>query len=164
MAGKTAITLTVRIDGVQDTLKAFRQLPKEASAELRDASQRIAVVVAAAAKSNAQHEGPQARLVARTIKVLRDRVPVIVAGGTMKLGRNNAPAWGLVFGAEFGQNARSGWYAAMKYDGSIGRQWHPHRGRQGYFLFPTVESRAAQISREWNAAADGIQRAFGGDR
>lgn len=162
MAGKTAFTVNVHIDGVRETLDAFRKLPKDANAELRVASIRLAEVVAAKAHTAAVVEGGVAALMAPTVKAVRDRVPVVQAGGTRRVGRNRVPAWQVLFVGEFGMNGRSGWYAAGRFAGSPTPQHKPHRGTAGYWFFPTVEASAPQISREWNAAADRIIDAFGG--
>ncbi|EHR62630.1 hypothetical protein [Saccharomonospora cyanea] len=159
---KTALTLNLAIDNVKPTLAAFRKLPKEANNQLRERSKALAELVATRIKAAGLAEGKQAALVARTVKARRDRVPVVQAGGTKKLGRHQAPAYSLLFGSEFGMNQRTGWYAAARYQRSIGYQYHPHTGRQGAWFFPTAEAQQPMINREWNAAADEILRAFAG--
>lgn len=163
---KSSLTVKVQIEGVRETLAAFRELPKDASKELRDASQKLAKVIAAKAKVDAvAHGGPQGKLLAPTIKAARDRVPVVTVGGARKVGRNRAPAYGVLFGSVFGFYGRSGWYGAAKFHGGRGRQYRPHRGQDAYWFFPLVESEAPEISRAWNQAADDIVRKFsaGGD-
>lgn len=160
--GKTTLTVDVNIDGVRETLAAFRALPKDANNELRTASLRLAELLAVKAKIAAIADSPLAALMAPTIKAVRDRVPVIQAGGTRRVGRNKAPASALLFVGEFGMNARSGWYARDRYALSMGYQHRPHGGKTGYWFFPMVEANAAMISREWNAAADQVLAAFGG--
>src|SRR4051794_15184981 len=105
---KTALVVKVRIDGVREILRAFSVLPKDASNELRDASLKLAQELAARARADgAANGGPQGRLVAQTVKARRDRVPVVEAGGTRKLGSRRAPAYGLTFASVFGMNQRS---------------------------------------------------------
>lgn len=147
---KSGLTIVVEIDGVRETLAAFRELPKQASDQLRTAAGELAAdlvpEVVAAARSD---RSPQAALVASTVKVRRDRVPVLVAGGTKRLGVNRAPAYKLLFGAEFG---------SVRY-----RQFHKgHQGKQGSWFFPVVENEAGRISAAWNEAADAIIREFSG--
>lgn len=161
MAAKTSMTVKVHIDGVRETLAAFRQLPKDANDELRNAAMIIALSLAGRARTAAMADSPQAALMAPTVTARRDRVPVVQAGGSQRVGRHGAPAWRILFASEFGMNARSGWYAADRYDTSFGQQYKSHRGRAGYWFFPLVESEAPMISREFNAAADRIERAFG---
>lgn len=160
MAKKQSLTLTLHIEGVRETLRAFNQLPKEASDKLRDRAQEIAQDLAVKAKAAGVAEGRQARLVASTVKARRDRLPVVVAGGTKKLGRKRAPAYALLFGSEFGMNSRSGWYASPRYDNATGRQYKPHRGRNSYWFFATADKERERISDAWNKAADEIVREF----
>jgi hypothetical protein len=144
------ITVTLTITGLRQTLAAFRDLPKEAATQLRDASARIADHVAAAAKAAGSASSPRSRLVAQTVRVVRDRVPAVQVGGTKQVGHRKTPVWKLLFGDEFG---------ASTYP-----QFRPHRGREGYWFFPTVEAEQPTIDREWNKAADDIVRWFSSAR
>lgn len=158
---QTSLTVRVSIEGVQETIRAFSLLPKDANNQLRDASLALARELAARARVDGEaHGGPQGRLVAQTVKAMRDRVPVVQAGGTRKLGRHRAPAYGLVFGSVFGMNRHSGWYAEPRFARSTGFQFRPHRGSAAYWFFPVIEQSAAEISRRWNEAADRIVRNF----
>lgn len=158
---KSSLTIKVEIEGVRETLALFRKMPKAATVELRNASQRIAEMVAESAKAGAYAEGRQAALLVPTIKAVRDRVPAVQVGGSKPVGRNDAPAWRVLFVSEFGMDKRSGWYAADKYDQSIGQQAKPHSGNVGRWFFPSVEPLTPQIEREWNAAAERIAGMFG---
>ncbi|PXY17346.1 hypothetical protein [Prauserella flavalba] len=161
MAG-TALTVRLRIDGVRDTLQALQALPKDANEELRERSMKLATVLAEQARADGMADAaPQSKLVATTVKARRDRVPVVEAGGTRRLGRHKTPAYGLLFASVFGMNRRSGWYAAPRYRGARGRQYRPHRGQDAYWFFPVIESQQARIAREWNEAASEIARKFG---
>lgn len=147
---KTSLTIGVQIDGVRETLAAFRNLPKEASDALRDASQELARKLALSAqRAAAGDSSPQSALLVPTIRAGRDRVPVVQAGGTRRVGRNRTPAWKLLFGSEFGSNR-------YKQFG------HKHAGRTGYWLFPTVERERTTIARAWRQAADDVTRAWEG--
>lgn len=158
---KTSLTVRVSIEGVRETIRAFGLLPKDANDQLRDASLDLARELAARARADGiANGGPQGRLVAQTVKAKRDRVPVVEAGGTRKLGRHRAPAYGITFASVFGMNRRSGWYAGRKYALSFGEQYRPHQGQDAYWFFPVIEHSAATISRRWNAAADRIVRDF----
>lgn len=138
------ITVTVRITGVRETLKAFRAMPKEASDELRAASGVIAAFMAATARARGTASSARSALVAQTVKVGRDRVPVVTVGGSSRLGSRQAPAWRLLFGDEFGANTH--------------RQFRPHRGTKGYWFFSSIEGEESRIDREWNDAVDVIIR------
>jgi hypothetical protein len=162
VAKKTSLIVSVRIEGVRDTLAAFRKLPKDANTALRKASLTIAEAVATEARAGAVAEGAQAALLAPTVKAVRDRVPAVQAGGTKRVGRKRAPAYKLLFAAEFGMNRRSGWYSDPRFEGSEGRQFKPHQGQKGLWFFPSVEAQQSRISREWNEAADEIIQSFEG--
>jgi hypothetical protein len=145
-AKKTSLTMTVRIEGVEETLRAFRQLPKDANNELRDRAKSLAQTLAGKVKAAAASDpSPQAALLVPTIRARRDRVPVIAAGGSKRVGRKRVPAWAVLFGAEFGSNRFT----------QFGK---PHSGRQGSWLFGVADREAATIEREWNAAADEVAR------
>jgi hypothetical protein len=138
------LTMNVQIEGVQEALKSFRDLPKDTSNEMRDRAKKLAEALAGRVQSAARaDDSPQAALMAGTVKARRDRVPVIAAGGARKVGRRKASAWALLFGAEFGSN---------RYP-QFGKS---HSGRKGSWLFGVADDNADMISREWNAAADAV--------
>jgi hypothetical protein len=154
---KTGLTIKIKIEGVRETLRGFNALPKNANDALKDRTKEIAAKVAQSAKDAGVRAGSQAALVSRSVKVKRDRVPAVQAGGSSPaLGRYGAPPSALLFGSEFGMNAHSGWYHQSRYNESAGSQYHPHTGRVGAWFFPTVEREAPAISDAWNRAADDI--------
>ncbi|HEY0638717.1 MAG TPA: hypothetical protein VGD67_13790 [Pseudonocardiaceae bacterium] len=144
------LVIRMRVTGARETLRAFRDLPKDASKSLRERSQELAEVLAIRVRAAGTAEGRQAAKVARTVRAARDRVPVITARHP------------LVYATEFGMNRRSGWYAAGRYRDSAARQFKPHRGRAGYWIFPTVDSNGAEIGAAWRRVADDVARQFGG--
>lgn len=159
---KTTLTASVRIDGMRETLAAFNRLPKDANDALRDKSMELAQALAGEIAAAGRSEGRQAAILAATVKARRDRAPVVVAGGAKRVGRNREPAYALLFGSEFGMNKRTGWYARPRFDQSSGRQYKAHRGRQGYWFFPTIEKNADEIAAVWRKAADDLIAKFGG--
>ena len=146
---KDDLVITVRIAGLREVLSALRRLPRDADAEIRAAALDLAGDLARAAAAAGRLEGRQAALVATTVKARKDRVPVISAGGSKKLGRNRRPAWKLLFGSEFGANRLE--------------QYKPHLGQGSYWFFRTVEDEQVMISAAWLSAADGILARFGGN-
>jgi hypothetical protein len=145
---KTGLTVNMRIDGLRETIAALNKLPKDASTELRAAALELSKKLATAAAESGRGEGGQAALVAKTVRAAKDRVPVVQAGGTRKLGRNREPAYKLLFGSEFGAN---------RYP-----QYRPHLGRGSYWFFRTIEDEQVTIAAEWLEAADAIIEKFGG--
>jgi hypothetical protein len=158
---KQALTIKLNARGVRPVLAAFQHLPKDANNELRAASMRIADILATSAKE-ASHIDAQAAAVGMTVKAIRDRVPVVQAGGARRVTSTGARAFDLLFGSEFGMTRRSGWYAASRYRGSPGRQFaEGHRGIDGRWFFPTIERELPAVLRQWEQAADAILRRFG---
>lgn len=144
--------IQMHITGARETLAAFRRLPKDASTELRERSLKLSELLANRAMAAGRSDSRQSALVAGTVKPRKDRVPVVEVGGSARVGRHGTPAWKILFGAEFGA-------------GPSLPQFRPHRGREGYWFFPTVKAEQSTIDREWNEAADEIVRKFseGGD-
>lgn len=70
------------VDGLQDVYRAFRRLPKEASNELRDASQDIAsrYMVPAWQKAAREKAGPWGDEIANSVRTKRDRIPAVNIG------------------------------------------------------------------------------------
>jgi hypothetical protein len=143
---KKTLTMNVRIEGVEAALRAFRKLPKDANNELRDRAKSLAQTLAGKVKAAAASDrSPQAALLVPTVRARRDRVPVIAAGGSKRVGRKKVPAWAVLFGAEFGSNKHQQFQKG-------------HTGRKGSWLFGVADREQATIEREWNAAADEIAR------
>jgi hypothetical protein len=148
MARKTSLVVTVRIEGVRETLAAYRRLPKEASQALRKRSGELAETLAGRARAAALSDAaPQSPLLAKTVRARRDRVPSIVAGGARRVGRRKVPAWKVLFGSEFGSNTYK----------QFGRR---HSGRVGHWFFPVAERNADDVIAAWRRAADDIARSF----
>src|SRR6187455_579003 len=74
----------VHVEGLKETLRAFNTYGKEANRELRQAAGEEADRLVAAITLAAGTAGPQAALVATSVRRKSDRVPSIVAGGTRR--------------------------------------------------------------------------------
>lgn len=151
MAQPPPFRLDVRVDGAQQTLAAFRALPKEASDELRTAATDLSTLLAGRIAAAGQSEGRQAAKLAQTVKPKRDRVPALTVGGTKKLFRGrkdgkSREAFRALFGSEFGSNR--------------GHGFKPHVGKGSYWIWKTVEANQSEIAAGWTAAADGIVAKF----
>jgi hypothetical protein len=161
LAGK-AITINVHLEGADETIRAFRRMPKQASDSLRQRSTELASTLARRIASAASADSAQSALMASTVKAQRDRVPAIVAGGTKRVGRHRNPAFGILFGSEFGMGSRSGWYAAQKFNASMGRQFRPWTRKHSYWLFRTFEVHKQEIAKAWAKVVEDITRDFSG--
>lgn len=75
------------VEGLNEVLRAFRALPKEASNELRTASVTIANQHMVPAWKNAAlyGAGPWGEEIANSVRARRDRVPAVQIGGNRKV-------------------------------------------------------------------------------
>lgn len=141
------LVVDVKIDGLRETLRAFRELPKEASVEMRDEAGKIAQDMAGWISSAASADSRQSALLAGTVKVRRDRVPVVEIGGTAKVGtgtgRSKGRAYQILFGANFGSRSFPQF-----------RQW-AGKGND-YFVFKNIEAHEREIENRYLDAADRV--------
>lgn len=157
----TTFKVRVRITGVAEMRRAFRALPAEANKALRRETLHLSKTLAEKIKAAAAGSDEQSAAVARSIKAKSDRVPAIVAGGNVGVGkrrRNPPPSWGgrtrapahkVLFGANFGATHL--------------RQFRPHRpaGGDDYWFFKTIEANETEISKSWNRVVDDVVKRFG---
>lgn len=82
------------IEGLNDVLRAFRNLPKEASKELRASSKTIATrhMVPAWQQAARSGAGPWGEMIAQSVKAASDRVPAVRIGGNRKVFSGGASA------------------------------------------------------------------------
>jgi hypothetical protein len=82
----TAKQFDAYIDGLNEVLRGFRNLPKEASKELRTASKAIAERHMVPAWKNAAlyGAGPWGQVIADSVKARQDRIPAVSIGGNRK--------------------------------------------------------------------------------
>jgi hypothetical protein len=131
------------IIGLNALLRTFRTYPKELSTELRARSQRIAEPIAAEARDRAT--SPQQKLVAPSIRAVRDRIPVVKVGGgtTLKSStpRRRQPKAGQVyFGADFGSSLPQ----------------FPGKTKGGRMIFKAVKGQRNNIADEYLGAVEDI--------
>lgn len=141
-----ALTVNVRVTGAEQTLAAFRRMPREATTTLRERSQAIADSLAGKVAAAASGDSPQSALMASTVRSVRDRVPAITAGGTARVGSRRTPAYKILFGSEFGS---SRW-----------PQFRPHVGKGSYWMLKTVTANEAEVAGQWREAAAQITHDF----
>lgn len=128
------IRMSVKIDGLDEGIRAARSLSKEAKAQVRKASKKIADDLVGEASSRMRSLGRSAALVASSFKAVSGMTPTIKAGGSSRVTPAGATAGDVWFGAEFGGQARA-----------RTQQFRPHRGTAGYAFWPTVRDRHDQI-------------------
>lgn len=131
------IKVTVAVDGLTESVRAFQKYGRDAAGELRDAAQREVDKIAPAMVQAMAGDGGPSALVATSIRSKRDRYPVIAAGGSKaatKHGRRRVNAGELFFGAEFGGRGRP-----------TTQQFRPWRGTTGYAFYPTLRARTSDL-------------------
>jgi hypothetical protein len=127
------------IKGLNQLLRVLNKLPKDLQANVRDASGEIATGLKDAA-TNAAHT-PLETLAAQGMTVKRDRVPILKVGRTVL--RPGTRANDIFFGAEFGGQRRP-----------TTMQFQPHRGKLGYWFYPTARANGRKNAELWIAAVD----------
>lgn len=144
------------VDGLNDVLRALRQLPKEASAELRQASQVIADRHMAPAWRNAalNYAGPWGQVIAASVKVKRDRVPAVSIGGNRKAFSGGATPTMVRFPSDKGRRGRSG-PPKRDADGRI-VGGVPEAFGAGSDWISKVRSYQPQAIKEWAQAVDRV--------
>ena len=82
----TAKVFDSYVEGLNEVLRGFRNLPKEASKELRAASKTIAERHMVPAWRNAAlyGAGPWGQVIANSVRAGSDRIPVVRIGGNRK--------------------------------------------------------------------------------
>lgn len=168
MTDNKRITVKLELDDedYRTLMAAFRTMPKEAQTELRETNKRM-VGNLVQKMQNAAVYAPnpaQARLVARSLKANKDRVPSITVGGARKAqvsrkptAKNPKPTFGdLLFGTEFGAvqpGPNTFKQGGRKFPAYSGRY---KSGSRGYFIFPTLRKAQPQIRRDFLATMDKI--------
>jgi hypothetical protein len=151
VAERESIGVSVRVDGINETLKAFKKLDKDASKAAKEEAMKIAEVLAARIRAKAPSDKRYQNL-SVSVKPGRDRVPVIRIGGrqTPRVSGGGGPAQ-LVIGMEFGadQSGPNGWRFPPRTP-KLGR------GNAGYWIYPTARANQSEIIKMWFDAMDSI--------
>jgi hypothetical protein len=129
--------------------KTLRRIPKTATKELRKASQAIAQTIADEAGRRGRSLGGVAKYV--PFKARRDRVPVVVMGGSKRLPTHSRSRTGdkqtvgnVMWGAEWGSNQYTQFEKPVK------------RGRM---LWSTVDEQSDEMMRRWgDALGDALRK------
>ena len=142
------------VQGVKGLNRFLRKLPKEAKAELTDASKDIAGNVAAEAQGLARllmGQNEAWKYLAPTIKAMKSSKPTIKMGGSKPLPRRyrgdprgkgsprgKATVGDLVWGLEFGGQQRR-----------TTQQFLPYLGKQGYAMWPAVRNESEETQERY---------------
>ena len=153
-------------------LRDSRKLGAPFNKELTKASVEVSKHVVRRAQANASTAAE--REVAKALQAKFDRVPTIRMGKTAFVSKSRrnakrteaakATRLDVFFGTEFGggkyrkgnpthrTTSRGG---VVRKGGGYTTQFRPHKGRTGYFFYPTVRSEGANIVRMY---ANGVER------
>jgi len=143
--------VSLEVDGLLETMEAIKRLQPElrnsTNGAIRDAGMECAGKLAVDLRAAAVSSGvPVAPRVARSIKVKRDRLPVVTIGGSRKVGARGAPAGALVWGSEQGPKGETNHFGVPP--------------SSGYWIAPTVERFATStaLSTYKRAVADALRK------
>lgn len=129
----------IRVEGLAEFQRALRDISKEMASELRVANLLAAQVIERSATGKAHGLGSVAAKTAPSIKAAAEqrRAKVSLGGG----------AYPFAMGAEFGGKGRP-----------TTQQFKPHRGTQGYFLYPAIRGSRGQFMDVMERAIDQLMR------
>jgi hypothetical protein len=130
----------IEVHGLKELAQALKELGGDLPRELRETNKAVAAKVADSARGRAHALGSTAAHVAPTIKAS--------AGA-----QSAAASFGGVpeaAGAEFGGRGRP-----------TTQQFLPHRGTEGYFVFPAIRDEAPHIEDEYRESLDKLIRKAG---
>jgi hypothetical protein len=136
--GRERIELRVDDKDLRNLLRSFNRMDDIAKNDMRKIAGDISERVANQVKQNASAYGNprQNQAVVQSLKLSKsEKSPYFSLGGSQRVTSRGTAAGNILAGAEFGSNRF--------------RQFPPHRGQQGYFIFPTLRAMQKQITREW---------------
>lgn len=122
------------IDGLDVTMRRFRALPKDVKAAADEQVRAVAKYVASEAITAASTRAE--RKAAGTIKAQKNTVSL---GG----GGKRQAAGSMALGTEFGGRGRP-----------TTQQFRAHRGRDGYFFWPSIRANSSTIKQMWDDLVD----------
>lgn len=146
----------IKIEGLTEFLRKAAKADDRFNTEIRKASVQVAelLVVAAKFEAGTVSRSRQASEVMKGMRAKSDRVPTVRLSekqGFVSQSRPNrkrkrkVTRGDVFFGAEFGGGARP-----------ETRQFLRHRGRSGYFFWPTVRKKKNEIATEYLNAIDKV--------
>jgi len=135
----------VKIEGLDQTLRAFNKYGKDANRELRQAAGDHVDRIIEMLNTAAANAGKGAALSAGSVKRKSDRVPALTAGGSRKVksSTGKVTAGDVFFGFEFGGGARP-----------TTQQFPPWLGRTGYWFWPLLRREMPALRRAYLKTLD----------
>lgn len=144
--------IRIRVEGVEEILRACRRLGPDAERELKRQARDIAETLADRIYYAGAADSRQSARAARSVRAVSGGAwPAIRASNSSR----------LLFGSEFGATRHFGWYSLPRYSDSFGKQFRPHLGGGSYWFFKTAEENQPWVESQWRAAADAVIRQWG---
>lgn len=154
-----SLSIAATSPGWQSTIRAMRALPSEVKRETSRRAIDLARPLADKIAMEGRRQGSHAASVADTVKAsTRGGVPSIRAGGKP-----------YTLGSEFGGGSRrTTYYSTHRTSGRryliVQRrstaQFRPHRGREGYWWFPTIRDDSDLVLQKWREIVDSVLRDY----
>jgi hypothetical protein len=147
VAVQSTRTFDTYVEGLNDVLKSFKRLDKEATKELRVASRAIAEKHMVPAWKNAalNYAGPWGEAIAATVRTGSDRIPYVKIGANKKTLSGGASPTMVRYGSDKGSQGRAG----SKMPPAFG---------QGTDWMSKVKQYQGPVLQEWAEAVDRIVR------
>jgi len=139
------VKVQVKVEGLDETLRAFNKYGKDANRELRQAAGGHVDRIVGMLNTAAANAGKGAALSAGSVKRKSDRVPALTAGGSRKVrsSTGKVTAGDVFFGFEFGGGARP-----------TTQQFPPWLGRTGYWFWPLLRREMPALRRAYMQTLD----------
>jgi hypothetical protein len=139
------VKVQVKVEGLDETLRAFNQYGKDANRELRQAAGVHVDRIIGMLNTAAANAGKGAALSSGSVKRKSDRVPALIAGGSRKVksSTGKVTAGDVFFGYEFGGGARP-----------TTQQFPPWLGKTGYWFWPLLRREMPALRRAYLKTLD----------
>jgi hypothetical protein len=139
------VKVQVKVEGLDETLRAFNKYGKDANRELRQAAGVHVERIIGMLNTAAANAGKGAGLSAGSVKRKSDRVPALTAGGSRKVksSTGKVTAGDVFFGYEFGGGRRP-----------TTQQFPPWLGRTGYWFWPLLRREMPALRRAYLKTLD----------
>ena len=161
VSGKSTVSMKLDMSDYRGLLKALSQMDQDSQGALKDDVASISRWTAQG-MIHASYGAPmpaQAAIVAKTIRVNRDRVPNVTIGGSRGRSSGGANAGQLLFGNEMGGERNAyGNKTAFPNGGYRFPERSPRKGRgnTGYWIFPSLVEMQPTIRKRWEEAVNKV--------
>ena len=150
------LQVEIQVDGLQETIKAFNRLDKDAKKQARQSVLKVSELLASRLRASAPSDVRYQNLAA-SIRTKADRNPKVNIGrlANPKVSGGAGPRE-LVIGMEFGadQSGPNGWRFPP-------RTPRYGRGNAGYWIYPTARRNQPEIVKLWGDSLNSSIRQWG---